>query len=48
VRNTCPTLLGRPGTRGWVAQKHREEPNMTGKKFNEIIPNDILVYSHFM
>jgi hypothetical protein len=41
------TLLGRPGPRGWIAQRSGIEPIMTGKKkkINEMIPSDILLYS---
>jgi hypothetical protein len=30
-RNLSLTLPGEPGTRGWIAQKLRTQPNMTGK-----------------
>ena len=35
-----------PDTRGWIVQRSRIEPNITGEeKVNEMIPNDILLYS---
>ena len=50
VRRGIPhsTLPVWPGTIGWISQGPRIEPNMTGerkKKINEMIANDILLYS---
>jgi hypothetical protein len=34
-----------PGTQCRISQRTREEPNMIEKKVNEMIPNDIFLYS---
>jgi hypothetical protein len=35
MRSPCLTLSGEPETRGWIVQRPRIEPNMTGLKKEE-------------
>jgi hypothetical protein len=46
MRGSPPlTLLGGPGPRDWSVQKPRIEQNTSDKEVNEMMPNDILIYS---
>jgi hypothetical protein len=38
--STFWTLPAGPGTRSWIVQRSKIDPNTTALKFNEVMPNE--------